>query len=243
MVWAMRPCDTDTMRDAGFGVFSGPRRGLLRLSLATAWVAAGAGACATGVNTLDPGGESAADAGGSAVVTAGTGGKPGTAGSSSNATAGAAGAGGTKVVNAFGGTASSGGSTAKGGAAGSTSGGAAGSGGKASGGGAGAGGKSGGGAGGTASAGGSSGATASGGSAGSGSLACLASWKGDACDTCSKQTQGDKLACMDILDCYAANACSPTTCGSNDGKCGVNKIAKGTAGYPIAQDVYTCLCK
>jgi hypothetical protein len=60
--------------------------------------------------------------------------------------------------------------------------------------------------------------------------------------TCTSQTQGDHLACIDILNCYQTNNCSPTACGNNnDATCGVNKIGKGTAGYPIAQQVYTCL--
>ncbi|HXK20783.1 MAG TPA: hypothetical protein VNG33_23390, partial [Polyangiaceae bacterium] len=65
----------------------------------------------------------------------------------------------------------------------------------------------------------------------------------DQCDTCSKQTQSDKLGCVDILDCYYANACGPASCGGNTDKCGANNIGKGTAGYPIAADVYMCLCK
>ncbi len=167
-----------------------------------------------------------------------------------------AGASGSKVVNAFGGTGSSGGTPSSGGAAGaggkaqggaSGSGGAAGAGGAKNGGGGGAGGAKNGGAAGQAGSGGSAQAgSANGGSAGAGgggNLACLKSWKNNACDVCSTETQSDHLACVDILDCYSANACGPATCGGNDGKCGANKIGKGTAGYPIAQKVYDCLCK
>lgn len=46
-----------------------------------------------------------------------------------------------------------------------------------------------------------------------------------------------------ILDCYYQNGCGPSTCGGNTDKCGANNVGKGTAGYPIAQDVYDCLCK
>jgi hypothetical protein len=73
---------------------------------------------------------------------------------------------------------------------------------------------------------------------------CLKDWKdNEACDTCTTQTQGDKLGCVDILDCYAVNDCGPSTCANNDDKCGVNKIAKGTAGYEIAADVHACICQ
>jgi hypothetical protein len=114
-------------------------------------------------------------------------------------------------------------------------------------GGAAAGGSSGGAGGGAAGTSGAGG-KASGGSGGSGgggvATGCLKDWKdNDACDTCTTQTQGDKLGCVDILDCYALNACGPSTCANNDDKCGVNKIAKGTAGYEIAADVYACICK
>jgi hypothetical protein len=81
------------------------------------------------------------------------------------------------------------------------------------------------------------------GSGGGNQLACLQNWKGDKCDTCSTQTQSDKLGCVDILDCYETNACGPGTCDGNTQKCGANVIGKGTAGYPIAADVYNCLCK
>jgi hypothetical protein len=84
-----------------------------------------------------------------------------------------------------------------------------------------------------------------GGSGGTGvPTGCLKDWKDNtACDTCTTQTQGDKLGCVDILDCYALNDCGPSTCANNDDKCGVNKIAKGTAGYEIAAEVHACICE
>jgi hypothetical protein len=216
---------------------------LTQLGLAAACAAVCASGCAAEVNTL----EDAPPAGDGGVAPLG--GKPSSAGTTASSGAKSmAGAGGTKIVNAFGGTASGG--TASGGTTSGTTagGGTAGAGGIAQAGSSGGGGIHAGGtaAGGTAGQGGAGGKT-NGGASGTGgtggSLACLSSWKNDACDTCSKQTQGDKLACVDILDCYAANSCGPATCGGNTDKCGANNIAKGTAGYPIAQDVYTCLCK
>ena len=221
---------------------------LTELGIALACVALCASGCAAEVNTLED--APVAGDGGAAPI----GGKSSGAGTtSSSGTKSMAGAGGTKIVNAFGGTASGGtgsGGTASGGttSGGTASGGAAGmagAGGKAQAGSSGSGGVNAGGtgAGGSAGQGGAGGKTNGGAGGTGGSLACLMSWKNDACDTCSKQTQGDKLACVDILDCYAANACGPATCGGNTEKCGANNIGKGTAGYPIAQEVYTCLCK
>lgn len=149
-------------------------------------------------------------------------------------------------MNAFGGTATTGGKPSGGasGAGGAAAGAA--QGGSAPGGAAGGGSQAGGGGKGGTSQAGSGGMSGSGngGNAGSGSnLECLENWKSGACDTCSTQTQGDKLACIKILDCYAANACGPATCGGNDDKCGANKIGQGTAGYPIAKQVYDCACQ
>lgn len=204
----------------------------------------GVSGCATEVNTLEPVPDDTAGAGGSAGSTAmAMAGKAPVAGSKSSGGSGGAG------VNAFGGTATTGGKPL-GGAAGTggddepgssggsaqggmTAGGAAGNGGRAGGGGsAGSGGGSGGSAG-----------TGNGGSSGGSNLECLDDWKGSACDSCSSQTQSDKLACVKILDCYAANACGPATCAGNDDTCGANKIGQGTAGYPIAKQVYDCACQ
>ena len=237
------------MREGRSGVarFPPPRL-LVRLCAAAASLAACASGCATEVTTLEPTDRVVAGAGGTGVPvsaagksTSGGSGSTGTAG-----TAGTAGSAGSKSVNAFGGTGSSAGAPATGGSAGaggkaqsgtSGSGGTAGAaGGAKKGGAAGQSGQGSGGTGGTGQAG-----TANGGS-GAGNLACLNSWKNDPCDVCSKETQSDHLACVDILDCYAANSCGPATCGANDDKCGANKISKGTAGYPIAQKVYDCLC-
>jgi hypothetical protein len=229
-----------------------PAQLLIQLSLAAVCLAACASGCAAEVNTLEPD-ATAAGENGTDIPVVTNGGKSSSGGSSTMA-----GASGGKVVNAFGGTGSSGGkpsgaggatnSAGAGGAGGTAQ---AGAGGAAQAGGASGGNKNGGaggqaGTGGKAGGGAASGGTAGSGTAGSGggtgNLACLASWKNDKCDTCSTQTQGDKLACVQILDCYYANACGPATCGGNTDKCGANNIGKGTAGYPIAQDVYTCLC-
>lgn len=211
------------------------------------------GGCATAVDTLEPLDEVAGDGGstnptdGGKTSTAGktsSGGSKNSGGSSSGSSSGGT------LTGAFGGTASTGGKTGAGGTANagtsgsSASGGGGGANGGTASGGGGAGGKSAGGSGGSASGGSANGGSANGGSGGSGTpLACLMSWKGDQCDTCSTQTQSDKLACADILNCYAANNCGPSTCGGNTDKCGANNIGKGTAGYPIAQTVYDCLCK
>jgi hypothetical protein len=207
-----------------------------------------ASACATEVNTLENEDGTAAvgnDHPGAGTAGSPSGGKPTTGGTSS--AGGKAGTGG-KIGNAFGGasstggaagTASSGGKAGSGGAAGGAgSGGKGGTSGTA--GGAGSGGK--GGTSGTAGSGGKGGTSGSAGSGGGG-VECLKDWKSDPCNTCTMQTQSDKLACVDILDCFAANACGPTSCANNDDECGANKIAKGTAGYPIATEVYDCLCK
>jgi hypothetical protein len=59
---------------------------------------------------------------------------------------------------------------------------------------------------------------------------------------CTGATQGDQLKCIEVLDCYVANSCGPTTCAGNDQKCGSNKLQFGTAPYPLAQKVYDCMC-
>jgi len=228
---------------------------LLVVGLGVGSVASG---CATAVDTLEPLDEVAGDGGSSGTTDGGktsAAGKSTSGGSKSSGGSSNTGGSGGTLTGAFGGSATTGGKNgtggsatagaggkAAGGSAGTANGGSAsgGSAGSASGGSAGSGGKSSGGSGGTGGAGGS----ANGGSGGSGTpLACLMSWKGDKCDTCSSQTQSDKLACADILNCYAANSCGPSTCGGNTDKCGANNIGKGTAGYPIAQTVYDCLCK
>jgi hypothetical protein len=223
----VKPRRTAPARSASF------KRALLYAALGVAAAAALSGSgCATGVNTLPDDEPNAA--GGSS---AGKGGSAGGGGSTATAGTGSAGKGGT-ASQAFGGAAATGGAGGKGGSAGA--------GGSATGGSAGAGGG--------AAAGSSSGGSGSGsggtggGAAGSGgsgvATGCLKDWQdNEACDTCTTQTQGDKLGCVDILDCYAVNDCGPSTCANNDDKCGVNKIAKGTAGYEIAADVYDCICQ
>jgi MYXO-CTERM domain-containing protein len=72
---------------------------------------------------------------------------------------------------------------------------------------------------------------------------CLADWRNTTSGaTCTGQTQGDRLTCIQYLDCYYTNNCGPRSCGGNDGTCGVNTIGGGTAGQPIANQVYTDLC-
>lgn len=88
-----------------------------------------------------------------------------------------------------------------------------------------------------------SGGKASGGAGGGGDH-CLADWRSSgACDTCSTQTQGDKKACANVLDCFIANDCGPATCAGNTDVCGANAIQQGSAPYPIAQQVYDCICQ
>lgn len=226
---------------------------------ALAGLALSASGCATEVNTFpeslaeDPSGGSGGTASVAGYAGSGVpaGGKAPVAGSKSNG--GAGGSGGTGV-SAFGGTNTTGGKpqggapSAGGTSAGSSQAGGSPEGGASQGGAIGAGGKGGagvgvGGKGGT-SQGGSTAAAGNGGSAGGTPVGCLKDWKGGVCDTCSAQTQSDKLACVKILDCYAVSSCGPASCGTNnDDKCGANKIGQGTAGYPIAKDVYDCACQ
>lgn len=207
--------------------------------------------CAKQVDTLDPLDEIDADEW--SVGGASKGGS-----SSAGAHAGSAGkpSGGSTTTNAFGGSATSGsanGSSGRGAAAGGGGSGASQDGGTSSqgggtssqagsnqgGGGAGTAGR--GGTGSSGGRGGDGGSVGSGGAIGSG---CLTNWRDNAaCDTCTTQTQSDKKACAQVLDCYLQNACGPTTCAANDDECGANTIQQGTAPYPIAQDVYNCLCK
>ncbi|RYZ07419.1 MAG: hypothetical protein EOO73_12255 [Myxococcales bacterium] len=77
-----------------------------------------------------------------------------------------------------------------------------------------------------------------------GGSSCAAGWQGNVmCDTCTGQTQSDLKACVAVLDCYVLNSCGPASCSQNDDKCGANKLQKGTAAYPIAKQVYDCMCK
>ena len=97
----------------------------------------------------------------------------------------------------------------------------------------------------TGGSGGTGGATGGAGGTGGGGGGCtaLASWRTNSCNTCSTQTQGDKLTCIQYLDCYVTNGCGPSSsCAQNDGTCGVNKIGGGTAGKSIADTVYHCIC-
>jgi hypothetical protein len=89
----------------------------------------------------------------------------------------------------------------------------------------------------------SAGATGTGGSGGA-ATGCLAGWQTDAkCGPlCTGAKQGDQLKCIEVLDCYVANSCGPSTCSSNDQKCGSNKLGFGTAPYPLALQTYDCMC-
>jgi hypothetical protein len=195
--------------------------------------------CAKQVNTLEPLDESELNGssgtttskGGSSSASAGSGsgGKPSTGGT---------------AINAFGGSASSGGNAGSansmGGRGGAGSGGGGGKGGSAQAGTTQGGSSAGAAGGGGAATGGSGGSGNAGGALGSG---CLMSWRdNEACDTCTSQTQGDKKACAQVLDCYLQNDCGPTTCADNDDECGANTIQQGTAPYPIAEEVYDCIC-
>jgi len=208
---------------------------------------AAASGCATEANTLEP--EEGGGTGSGGKVTMGKGGASGSQSAGGKSVAGSS-------SSAFGGAAATGGAGGKGTAgnsAGGADGGSSGSGGSEAGssqGGAGAGSGGKGGQGGTATGGkagstgaGGSGSAGKGGIGGSAAVGCLADWEGDAaCNTCSTQTQADRLACVDILDCYVANNCGPATCSGSTDVCGPNAIQKGTAPYPFAKDVYDCLC-
>lgn len=71
---------------------------------------------------------------------------------------------------------------------------------------------------------------------------CLAGWEGSSCDTCSGQTQSDRLSCRLYIDCYITNDCDPATCGSVEQVCGVNRLGNGLAPKDIADTVYGCMC-
>jgi hypothetical protein len=168
---------------------------------------------------------------GGTSTSAGTAGDSGQAGASQgDSSAGAGGQGGGG--NGNGGAAGT--------SAGQASGGSGGGGGGSAGGGSAGGSSAGGGSGGGSSGGGSQGGSGQGGSG----PHCLDGWRdNDACDTCSTQTQGDKKACASVLDCYIANDCGPATCSGNTDVCGANAIQQGTAPFPIAEDVYDCICQ
>jgi len=72
--------------------------------------------------------------------------------------------------------------------------------------------------------------------------ACLTNWRSTTCGaTCTSQTQSDRKMCATYLDCYAAHDCGPSSCGSQDDVCGVNKLGGGTAPKTVADQVYACL--
>jgi hypothetical protein len=71
---------------------------------------------------------------------------------------------------------------------------------------------------------------------------CLTNWRSTTCgQTCTSQTQSDRRMCSTYLDCYAAHDCGPSSCGSQDDVCGVNKLGGGMAPKTIADQVYACL--
>ncbi len=71
---------------------------------------------------------------------------------------------------------------------------------------------------------------------------CLGGWEGSSCDTCSGQTQSDRLACRVFIDCYIINDCDPATCGNVEEPCSVNRLGNGLAPKDIADAVYGCMC-
>ena len=71
---------------------------------------------------------------------------------------------------------------------------------------------------------------------------CLAGWEGSSCDTCSGQTQSDRLSCRLYIDCYIVSDCDPASCGSVEQVCGVNRLGNGFAPKDIADSVYGCMC-
>jgi RHS repeat-associated protein len=77
--------------------------------------------------------------------------------------------------------------------------------------------------------------------------ACVQNWKNTPCgEFCTYEVtvQGDRVGCGAYLDCYAANGCSPETCGGPDDVCGVNRPGLngwGTASKEVADQVYKCL--
>jgi YD repeat-containing protein len=77
-----------------------------------------------------------------------------------------------------------------------------------------------------------------------GKNACLIDWRSTTCGhSCTGETQPDRAACWEFLDCYYNNACSPASCGEKDQICGVNKVypANGMVPKTIADQVYACL--
>jgi hypothetical protein len=71
---------------------------------------------------------------------------------------------------------------------------------------------------------------------------CLAGWEGSSCDTCSGETQSDRLACRVYIDCYLVNDCDPVSCGNLEQVCGVNRLGNGLAPKGVADAVYSCRC-
>ncbi len=211
-----------------------------RLPRSVGWLLVVVAGCAVEANTLEP--EPIDDSPSAGKGSGGAGGAGGKTSTGGKASAGSSGKGTGGSVTAFGGTSTSAGNAGDSGDGGSA--GSGGVGGKTSGGQS-SGGAGNGGAAGTSAGkgGGGSGGGGKGGSGGSGSH-CLEGWRDNAaCDTCETQTQGDKKACANVLDCYITNDCGPATCSGNTDVCGANAIQQGTAPFPIAADVYNCICK
>jgi hypothetical protein len=73
-----------------------------------------------------------------------------------------------------------------------------------------------------------------------GSASCLENWRNTTCgQSCTQETQEDRLHCTDFLDCYFQNGVGPTD--NPDGTCGVNQFNHGMAPKTIADQVYQCL--
>jgi hypothetical protein len=63
------------------------------------------------------------------------------------------------------------------------------------------------------------------------------------CPDCVTQNASDMPKCQDYISCFSTNDCNPnTSCGSNDGVCGVNTIGGGYAPYNAAVATYMCAC-
>jgi len=73
---------------------------------------------------------------------------------------------------------------------------------------------------------------------------CLAGWRDDeACGfICTSQTQPDRAACADALDCDIEFDCGPGTCRGSSGDCGVNAIGQGTTPFSSAEEVCDGTC-
>jgi hypothetical protein len=78
----------------------------------------------------------------------------------------------------------------------------------------------------------------SGGNAGA-SAACLTDWEGSSCDTCTSQASSEGArSCLQVLDCYLTNHCTPATCA---GLCDYSEPTTDAA-VKAARAVFECRC-